>query len=145
MGDEGMPRGMLATRVQAMVRQYVIRRTEIRTGLEYDKLPRTKDEQGRTRVLYPEAWREAQPKVVQEAFLLMRSRRLHGDFVEYSAGTICSVDLRLPSAEYQELTRALLAEGQNGQAAPWEDIRALAMIAISTMASVGRADEARAS
>jgi CRISPR-associated protein Cmx8 len=145
MAEESMPRGMLATRIQAMVRQYVIRRTESRTGLEYDKLPRTKDEQGRTRVLYPEAWREAQPKVVQEAFLQMRARRQHRDFVEYFAGTICSVDQRLPTAEYQELTRALLADGDDGQAAPWEDIRALAMIAISTMASVGRADEARAS
>jgi CRISPR-associated protein Cmx8 len=145
MAEEDMPRGMLATRVQAMVRQYVIRRTESRTSLEYDTLPRTKDEQGRTRVQYPEAWREAQAKVVQEAFLQMRARRQHRDFVEYFAGTICSVDQWLPTAEYQDLTRALLADGDEGQAAPWEDIRALAMIAISTMASVGRADEARAS
>jgi hypothetical protein len=41
MSEERIPRGMLATRVQAMVRQYVIRRTESRTGLEYDRLPRT--------------------------------------------------------------------------------------------------------
>jgi len=140
MSEEGIPRGMLAMRVQAMVRQYVVRRTESRTNLKYDNLPRVKDERGNTRIQYPESWRETQANVAKDAFLQMRSRRQHRDFVEYFAGTICSVDQRLPGAEYQALARALLAEGE-----AWEDVRALAMIAISTMASVGRADEARAS
>jgi CRISPR-associated protein Cmx8 len=95
--------------------------------------------------LYPESWRDAQPKVVQEAFLQMRARRQRQDFVEYFAGTICSVGQYLPGPEYQALTEALLAKGDDGQGEAWEDIRALAMIAISTMANVGRADEARAS
>lgn len=143
MAEEGTTRGMLATRVQAMVRQYVMGRTASRLNLEWDTVRRNRNAEGR--IIFPDRWLETQAKVVQEAFLQMRARRQQQDFVEYFAGTICSVGQYLPGPDYQELTRALLADSRDGQSAPWEDIRALAMIAISTMASVGRADEARAS
>jgi len=133
MSDEAARRAALAKRVHDMVEAYVRGRTESRTNLKWRELPRVTDERGRPRIQYPERWRETQPKVAQEAFLQMRARRQQGDFVEYFAGTICSVAQFLPNAEYQALTEALLAGGDSEQ---WEDVRALAMIAIATMANV---------
>jgi CRISPR-associated protein Cmx8 len=130
MIDDTARRAALARRVHQMVERYVRGRTESRTGIEFETLP-VVEENGRRRRLYPERWREAQPKVAQEAFLQMRARRQQQDFVEYFAGTICSVGQFLPRSEYPVLAEALLAQGDE-----WEDIRALAMIAISTMVNV---------
>lgn len=126
-------RAALARRVQEMVQAYVRGRTESRTGIVFKNISMSTDDQGRRRRQYPQAWREAQPKVAQEAFLQMRARRQQQDFVEYFAGTICSVGQFLPSAEYQALVAALLARGDDEQ---WEDVRSLAMIATSTLVNV---------
>ena len=130
MTDDTARRVALARRVHEMVATYVRGRTESRTGIELKEIPLV-EENGRRRRRYPERWLETQPKVAQEAFLQMRARRQQQDFVEYFAGTICSVGQFLPGSEYPVLAEALLAEGDS-----WEDIRALAMIAISTMVNV---------
>ena len=130
MTDDAAQRAALARRVHDMVREYVRGRTESRTGIAFKEIPMV-DEAGRRRRAYPPRWIEAQPKVAQEAFLQMRSRRQRQDFVEYFAGTICSVGQFLPGSEYPVLAEALLADGE-----AWEDVRALAMIAISTMVNV---------
>ncbi len=132
MHDEGRE-AALATRVSSMVRAYVRGRTGARVGIAYDDIPTAPDPTtGRPRKQYPERWRDAQPKVAQEAFLAMRARRSRQAFAEYFTGTICSVPQYLPDSELRTIATALLTDGDDG----WEDVRSLAMLAISTMARV---------
>lgn len=131
MTDNTARRAALARRVHDMVQAYVRGRTESRTGIRFRDIPRSTDERGRPRPQYDERWRSTQENVAKDAFLQMRARRHQQDFVEYFAGTICSVGQFLPGSEYPVLAEALLADDD-----AWEDVRALAMIAISTMVNV---------
>lgn len=128
----------LARPVRTMVWEYVKGRTEIRTKLKYDELPKAPDSKtGRLRPQLPDRWRKAQPMVAQEAFLAMRARRSRAEFINYFTGTICSVPQRILNEHYYAIAETLLAEGE-----AWEDVRSLAMLAISAMAYV-RQEEAR--
>lgn len=130
MEEEEARRAALVKRVRDIVRTYVRRRTESRTGLSFRELPETTDpDSGAQRREYPEKWREAQARVATEAFLAMRSRRSRQDFAEYFTGTLCSVPQYLPEDDYRALAAALLQNGDQ-----WEDIRSLAMLAISPLA-----------
>jgi CRISPR-associated protein Cmx8 len=114
-----------------MVQAYVRGRTESRTNINFKDIPRVTDDRGRPRIQFDERWRTTQENVAKDAFLQMRSRRQQQDFVEYFAGTICSVGQFLPQPDYAALAHALLADDD-----AWEDVRALAMIAVSTMVNV---------
>ena len=95
---------------------------------------------------YPKEFREAQQRVCSDAFLSMRSRH-DQDFVEYFAGSICSVDHQLSHANYQFLVRSPHDQPrpQPGRAEArlcWEDVKAIAMIAVSACSFNVRVREA---
>lgn len=113
----------LARRVYHLIQNYVNHRTEEKSGIKYDDFKDKKDEKGKT--IYPAKYTEAREKVCSDAFLAMRSRR-EQDFVEYFAGTICSVPQWLPEEEYVAVTRALMTE--------WEKVKTLSMLALSACA-----------
>jgi CRISPR-associated protein Cmx8 len=89
---------------------------------------------GKERRIYPNDFREAQQRVCSDAFLAMRSRH-DQDFVEFFAGSICSVAQFLPRDDYQFLIRTLMTKPDPDPVArkglSWEDVKAIAMIAVS--------------
>ena len=84
--------------------------------------------------IYPKEFREAQQRICSDAFLAMRSRH-DQDFVEFFAGTICSVEHQLSQANYQFLIRVLMTNSDPNPVGEkrltWEDVKAIAMIAVS--------------
>lgn len=127
---EGTADDHLAHCVYGLVQSYVNRRTEDKSGLRYASFKEARDDQGRVR--YPEAYRDAREKVCSDAFLAMRGRR-DKDFVEYFAGTICSVPQWLPEADFVAVSQALMTR--------WEDVKTLSMLALSACAWFGQATE----
>ena len=110
----------LAARVYGLVRQYVNRRTEDKSGLKYESFGKNKDDEGRVR--YPPKYLEAKEKVCSDAFLAMRGRRDEA-FIEYFVGTICSVPQFLPRNDYEGVCKALMTD--------WQKVKTLAMLALS--------------
>lgn len=124
--------GDLPSRVHSLVRAYVQYRTEQKAGLKWSdfKDKKVRDAvSGRESIDVPGPYREARLKVCNDAFLRIRSCRVRDDFVNYFAGTICSVPQYLPEQEYQLIAQALL-DGDR-----WEEIRTLSMLALSAQSS----------
>lgn len=118
----------LMERVYNLVRAYVFRRTEAKSGIKWDdfKDRRAVDPStGRERLDVPQKYREAREKVCTDAFLRLRACRAREDFISYFTGTICSVPQYLPEVEYQAVAEAILSEER------WEEVKALAMLALS--------------
>jgi hypothetical protein len=119
--------------LQRLVYKYVEGRAEVKTGKKVKEFPKKtiNDREFRD---YPKEFREAQQRVCSDAFLAMRSRH-DQDFVEFFAGSICSVAQFLPAEDYQFLIQILMAKpdanpvGRRGLC--WEDVKAMAMIAVS--------------
>ncbi|HRY71322.1 MAG TPA: hypothetical protein P5304_25210 [Phycisphaerae bacterium] len=108
----------LAQRVLRMIRAYVTQRVKNRTSKTWDdyKASGYKDRD----------YRNAVNKVCTDAFLAMRSRKEHRDFLAYWAGTICSVPQFMGGdSDFTDLSLALLDPDK------WEDIKSLAMLALS--------------
>uniref|UniRef100_UPI004056647D type I-MYXAN CRISPR-associated protein Cmx8 n=1 Tax=Candidatus Electrothrix sp. TaxID=2170559 RepID=UPI004056647D len=118
MNTEENQDNLLALRIRGLVRQYVQRKAESKSGLTYKKF--TKDEKGKT--IYPATYREAVEKVCMDAFLAIRGRR-EQDFVEYFTGTICSVPQYLPEDDFLLVSQALINER--------DKVKALSMLAVS--------------
>lgn len=124
----------LPKRVHDMVAQYVNRKTEQRCGIKWEdfKDQRVKDPgTGRERVAVPPAYREARQKVCEDAFLAMRSRKTREDFAAYFVGTLCAVPQYLPESDYFALASGLLTAGDQ-----WQEVKALAMLTVSSLMSV---------
>ncbi|HEW79298.1 MAG TPA: type I-MYXAN CRISPR-associated protein Cmx8 [Phycisphaerales bacterium] len=109
---------LLARRIHDLIRQYVRRKAESKSGKNVKNFEKTGD----NKTLYPQDYREAVEKVSMDAFLSMRGRR-EQDFVEYFTGTICSVPQFLPEDDFLLVSQALISE--------WERVKALSMLAIS--------------
>jgi CRISPR-associated protein Cmx8 len=130
----------LALIVHRLVSRYVDGRAEAKSGLKVDTFKkRIDDRTGRSYTDYPKAFREKQESVCSQAFLEMRSR--HDQvFVDYFAGSICSVAQRLNQDDYRFLTRILLTRSDPNptgrKTLNWEDVKALAMIAVSARSYV---------
>ena len=122
--------------VQRLVNKYVEGRAEVKTGKKAKDFPK-KSVDGKERRVYPKEFREAQQRVCSDAFLAMRSRH-DQDFVEYFAGSICSVPQYLTQSDYQFVTRTLMTKPDTNPVAraglSWEDVKSLAMIAVSSCA-----------
>jgi len=119
----------LPRRVRDMVRAYVFQRTEARTGIAYDSIEKSTDPStGRQRRHYPPEYTDARNRICEAAFLAMRSRRSRQDFVDYFTGTICAAQQYLPEADYLALADALIRDDE-----AWEDIKALAMLTVSSL------------
>ena len=132
--------------IQRLVNNYVDRRAEKKEGKkisEFEKVP-IKDEKGEPRKskdgkvlmrpLLTKKFRQTQQRVCTDAFLGMRSRH-DQDFIEFFAGTICSLDPPLTSENLQFLIRILRTQPDPNAVGQkrlnWEDVKALAMIAVS--------------
>jgi CRISPR-associated protein Cmx8 len=112
----------LEKRIYDMIGAYVRYRTEARSGIKWADFRDKKTADGKLAI--PSAYLEARQKVCADVFLAMRSRR-EQDFVEYFAGTICSVPQFLPADDYVFVSQALLEDGG------WEKIKALSMLALA--------------
>lgn len=110
---EGKPRPQLETLIYGLVRNYVNRKTEAKSGMAWEtimKRPKMKDEKtGRERVDIPKEYSDVREKIVSAVFLAMRSRR-EKDFVDYFTATICSVGQYLPSDDFPTVAQALIQE-----------------------------------
>jgi len=123
----------VADRLYKLVRGYVMTRTERKCGIAWDSFKdrKTRDPQtGAERLDVPQKYRDARESVCTEAFLRIRSCRSRQDFVDYFTGTICSVPQFLPKEEYEQVS-ALLLDGER-----WEDLKALAMLALSGLSRI---------
>jgi CRISPR-associated protein Cmx8 len=118
-----VPTPDVATRVHEMVRAYVMRRTENRSQIKWEEFKATTDEERRR------AYQKAREKVCTDAFLAMRSRRSREEFQDYFVGTICAVPQYLPEEDYRNIAGALATDR-------WEEVRSLAMLALSAHARV---------
>jgi hypothetical protein len=132
--------------VQRIINAYVEWRAEKKTGIKISGLKKEparnkqgnplKKKNGEVLMLpvYPKEFREAQQRVCTDAFLSMRSRH-DQDFVEYFAGSICQADHQLSQANYQFLVGVLMTNPDPNPVGRkrlcWEDIKAIAMIAVS--------------
>lgn len=94
----------VAEDVLRLVRTYVLRKVEAKSGAE------------------------ARQKICQDAFLRLRSCKAREDFVAYFTATFCSVAQFLPPERYQKVAVALLDPVR------WNDTKALAMLALSSLA-----------
>jgi CRISPR-associated protein Cmx8 len=113
----------LTARIFEMIRAYVLRRTEGRSQIRWDEFRETKDEKRKN------TYREARQKVCTDAFLALRSRRSREEFRDYFVGTICAVPQYLPDEQYREIAAALATD-------QWEELRSLAMLALSAHSRV---------
>lgn len=84
--------------VREMVRAYVLRRAESKSGASWDK---AKENEGLRK-----QYNEQKSRVANDAFLAVRSRT-GADFVDYFVGTLCSQGQYLPAAQYASIARAL--------------------------------------
>lgn len=103
--------------VHSMIRAYVSRKAQARTGKTRETLKASgfKDP----------AYIEAVNKVCMDAFYQIRSRRAHRDFVNYWTSTICSVPQFIREEEFAGVADMLLDEDR------WEDVQSLALLALS--------------
>ena len=114
-----MSQDELALRVHSMIRAYVSYKTEKRCGKSYAdfKVSGYNDDQ----------YIKANNKVCMDAFLSIRSRKDHREFIDYFTGTICSVPQFLGKEQYQNLSVALLDPEQ------WEALKSLSLLALSAL------------
>jgi len=117
--SERMSPDELALRVHSTIRAYVNHKTERRCGKSYADFKASGYKDGH--------YIEANNKVCMDAFLAVRSRKDHREFVGYFTGTICSVPQFLPKEQYQDLSVALLDPDQ------WESLKSLSMLALSAL------------
>jgi len=137
---------LLGIVIHRLVDGYVERRAEKKTAIKVATLTKApvrdkdgeplKRKSGEPLMLpvFPKEFREAQQRICSDAFLAIRSRH-DQDFVEYFAGTICSVEHQLSHANYQFLVRVLMTSPDPDPVGEkrlcWEDVKAMAMIAFS--------------
>jgi len=117
--SENRAQDELALRMHGMIRAYVSYKTEKRCGKSYADFKASGFKDGQ--------YIEANNKVCMDAFLAVRSRKDHREFVGYFTGTICSVPQFLSKEQYQELSVALLDPEQ------WESLKSLSMLALSAL------------
>jgi CRISPR-associated protein Cmx8 len=119
----------LPARVHRMVRAYVFHRTEERSGVAWDSISSEEDATtGRSRKRWPSGYVDIRNRICEAAFLAMRSRRSRQDFVDYFTSTICAAPQFLPETDYYTLADTLLRDGD-----AWEDVKALAMLTVSSL------------
>src|SRR5262249_8144461 len=108
--------------IHRLVRNYLFRKTEEKTGLEWDKIKEKKTPEGKVDV--PREWNEAKEKLASGIFLEMRSRRGQA-FVDHFTATFCSVKQFLPETDSHIVPQALLQE--KGR----ENVKTLPLLALS--------------
>jgi CRISPR-associated protein Cmx8 len=125
--DQGAaaPQAPLPLLIHRLVQNYVLRKTEEKSGQKWDefKNKKVKDEKtGRERIDVPQAYREAKERIASGVFLEMRSRR-EQDFVDHFTATFCSVRQYLPEDDFRVVAQALLEKPDN--------VKTLTLLALS--------------
>ena len=105
-----------------MIGAYIKQKTESKSKIKWSDFKDKKTSDGKIDI--PHDYIEAKQKLCMDVFLAMRSRRDH-EFIEYFAGTICSVPQFLPSENYVFVSQTLLEDGG------WEKVKTLSMLALS--------------
>ncbi|HPP03146.1 MAG TPA: type I-MYXAN CRISPR-associated protein Cmx8, partial [bacterium] len=120
----------LAVKIYGLIKQYVNRTTEEKSGQKYEDFKNQKNAKGK--INYPEKYLETREKICSNAFLAMRGRR-DKDFIEYFTGTICSVPQWMPEADYVLVGQALIEN--------WELVKTYSMLALSACSFVGKSTQ----
>ncbi len=126
---EGMPMSevnqadRLAMCIRRLIRNYVTRKSEDKSGIKFDSIPR--NDKGFPN--YPPPYREAVEKVASDAFLAMRSRR-EQDFIEYFTAQICFVPQWLPEDDFLLVTQTLLNDPDR--------VKTISMMALSAASAL---------
>jgi CRISPR-associated protein Cmx8 len=120
-----VPQAALDLLIFRLVRNYVQRRAEEKSGLTWDSFKdrKIKDERtGKERIDVPQEYLDAREKVASSTFLAMRSRR-EQDFVDHFTATFCSLRQFLPEEDFSVVAEALLHRS--------DDVKALTLLALS--------------
>jgi CRISPR-associated protein Cmx8 len=117
--DPALP-SKLPLLIHHLVRTYILRKVEGRTGLTWEEVRQQRNADGKIEV--PRKWTEAREKVAADAFLAARSRR-EQDFVDFFTATFCSVKQYLPEDDFCEVAEALLTRP--------DDVKTLTLLALS--------------
>ncbi len=115
----------LSLLIHRLVREYVLRKTEEKSGLKWEdfKEKKVRDEKtGKERIDVPEAYRSARERIASGVFLEMRSRR-EQDFVDHFTAVFCSVRQFLPEDDFRLVADALLSQPDN--------VKTLTLLALS--------------
>ena len=120
----------LAVKIYGLIKQYVNRTTEEKSGQKYEGFKNQKNAKGK--INYPQEYLETREKICSNAFLAMRGRR-DKDFIEYFTGTICSVPQWMPEADYVLVGQALIEN--------WELVKTYSMLALSACSFVGKSTQ----
>jgi CRISPR-associated protein Cmx8 len=111
--------------IQRLVRAYVRRKSEDKSRIKFDSIP--KNEKGFPN--YPQPYRDAVEKVCGDAFLAMRSRR-EQDFIEYFTSALCAIPQWLPEDDFLLVTNALLNEPDR--------VKTISMMALSAASYISK-------
>ena len=137
MSDEEKIRH-LSLLLRRLMTRYVDGRAASKLGLKLDEIRKIVDGKYRLVPPDPDRFRKAQQRVCSDAYLAMRSKH-DQDFVEFFAGSVCSVSQYLAQSDYQFLTEILLTNpDRSNPVGPkrlcWEDVKTIAMFAVSAHA-----------
>jgi CRISPR-associated protein Cmx8 len=102
--------------VNEMIRNYVSRKAEARSGTSWAKAKES--------LAQKKAWEEQKERAASEAFLAVRSRT-EADFVDYFVGTLCSKGQYLRDGRFETIAAALR------RPAALRDVRTLTLLALS--------------
>ncbi len=114
--ETSSPEAAIEPLVLQLVRVYVSRKVKSRTGLDWEAVKENESQR--------KDYEVAKERIARDAFLAVRSRTGQ-DFVEYFAGTLCSVPHHLKPEQFVLLSRALHARTH--------DVRTLTLLALSAV------------
>jgi CRISPR-associated protein Cmx8 len=117
------PEKPLAVLINRLIRNYLYRRAEERSGVDLEKYQTDK---GIDWAKVPADFNEAKQKFAEGAFLEFRSRREQA-FVDHFVATFCSVKQFLSDEDYQMVAAALLDRDTDRR----EDVKTLTLLALS--------------
>ncbi|MCI0361427.1 MAG: type I-MYXAN CRISPR-associated protein Cmx8 [Planctomycetaceae bacterium] len=114
----------LAVVINRLIRSYLYRRAEERSGVQLDKYQTGKGTIDWEKV--PAEFNEWKQKLAQSTFLEFRSRRDQA-FVDHFVATFCSVKQYLSDEDYRTVADALLDREQDRR----DDVKTLTLLALS--------------
>jgi CRISPR-associated protein Cmx8 len=112
--ETSSPEAAIEPLVLQLVRGYVSRKVKSRTGLDWESVKENESQR--------KDYDAARERIARDAFLAVRSRTGQ-DFVEYFAGTLCSIPHHLKTEQFVLLSRALHERTDN--------VRTLTLLALS--------------
>lgn len=125
------PEKPLSTIINRLIRSYLYRRAEERSGVDLEKFQKEQGAIDWEKV--PPAFNEWKQKLAQGAFLEFRARHDQA-FIDHFVATFCSVKQYLSDQDYEIVANALLGRGHNGDLDDHDsrdDVKTLTLLALS--------------